>query len=224
MMPRSAVWLRRARGLARRLGDRLADRVLQIDSADPVSWAELGLDGRGGVPYQATSWLKLLQLRSILDDLGISAADAFLEIGAGKGRVVCLAARYPFGRVLGVEISAELGEIARRNIARSLDRFACKDVRVQLGDGANFPVPDDVTVVYLNNPFGGSAWESAMLNLRASVARRPRVVVLVYLHPTMHGWLVERGFRVVRRGRDLLTYIAPVGQPLPTSQDLEESA
>lgn len=43
----------------------------------------------------------------------------FLDLGSGKGRMVLSAARFPFRRIIGVELSNDLTAIARRNVATS---------------------------------------------------------------------------------------------------------
>ena len=42
---------------------------------------------------------------------------SFVDYGSGKGRVLMLAAAYPFRRILGVEFSESLDRVARDNIA-----------------------------------------------------------------------------------------------------------
>ena len=42
----------------------------------------------------------------------------FIDFGSGKGRVLMLAAGFPFKEMIGVEFSRELHEIAVKNIAR----------------------------------------------------------------------------------------------------------
>lgn len=193
------------------LANSVADRLMGIESAGGVSLEALGLETSQGTDYLVTSWFKLLRVRRILDDLDISTGDVFLDLGAGKGRMLWLAARYPFGRVIGVELAAELAETARRNLARHQRRLACRDIRVEVSDAAEYGLPDDVSVVYLNHPFTGATFERVAGNLCASVARNPRVLVLIYNHPVMGGYLTEQRFRVVRRDGNLITYVVPPG-------------
>ena len=40
----------------------------------------------------------------------------FIDLGSGKGRAVLLASLYPFRRLIGVEFSPELTEVARLNV------------------------------------------------------------------------------------------------------------
>ena len=41
----------------------------------------------------------------------------FIDIGAGKGRILCLAAAYPFRRIVGVELVPSLVADCRANVA-----------------------------------------------------------------------------------------------------------
>src|SRR4051794_23925092 len=49
--------------------------------------------------------------------VGVSDRDTFADFGCGKGRIVQQAAKRPFRRVIGVEISPALVEVARSNLA-----------------------------------------------------------------------------------------------------------
>ena len=64
-------------------------------------------------PYKATRSRPLLQL---LRKLQLPHESNFVDIGAGKGRVVLIAAQYGFRKVVGVEFSAALCAIARENV------------------------------------------------------------------------------------------------------------
>ena len=62
--------------------------------------------------------------------LGVSDRDVFVEFGCGKGRVVHQAARRPFRRVVGVEISPVLAEAARSGLAARSHQHRCRDVEI----------------------------------------------------------------------------------------------
>ena len=78
----------------------------------------------------------------------------FVDIGAGMGRAVILAAVFPFAQVVGVEFSPALHAVACDNLA-TIDRasFACRDVRLVCRDAATYRFPRGNLVVYLYNPF-----------------------------------------------------------------------
>jgi SAM-dependent methyltransferase len=165
------------------------DRWLGVDTYEQVALRELALEHPERGPYEGTGWRVL---RRMLAGSPVTPADVFLDLGAGKGRVVLQAARLPFGRVIGVELAPQLAEVARRNVARMGDRLVCRDVQVVTADAAEYRVPDDVTVAYLFNPFTGATFDRALDNLFASLDRRPRPLRLVYVHPTEHARLMAR--------------------------------
>ena len=57
-------------------------------------------------------------LRDLLKQLKVSQDDAALDIGSGKGGAMATLARFPFRQVDGVEISPDLVEAARNNLAK----------------------------------------------------------------------------------------------------------
>jgi SAM-dependent methyltransferase len=104
---------------------------------------------------------------------------SFVDVGAGMGRVVLLAARRPFRHVVGVEISPALVEIARENLAAAhgLARI-CTDVRFTAADAGSFAFPRGDLVVYLYNPFQAPVLERMLITLLGGSEQRE--VVLLY--------------------------------------------
>ena len=176
--------------------DRLLERRHGVDTRGEVGLAELGVDGDEAHSYKPAAWLTLR--RALRGEVGPD--DVFVDFGAGKGRVLVLAARLPFKRVVGVELSPQLAAIARANVASQRGRLRCRDVSVVTGDVLDFEVPDDLTVAFFYNPFGGALFETVVARLLASVDRRPRPLRIVYSNPTEHETLMATGrVRVVRR-------------------------
>lgn len=106
----------------------------------------------------------------------------FVDLGAGMGRVLLLAARRPFKAVIGVEVSPALVEIARENLAAARDPLrVARDLRLVRADASAYRVPPGDLAVYLYNPFAAPVLEAVLINLRAS--DEPREVVLLYHTP-----------------------------------------
>jgi len=145
---------------------------------------------RDRVGYEPAGWLNL---RRILSPSDVDEDDVFLDLGSGMGRVVLQAARYPFRRVIGVEVSAELHEAARENVARSRDKLRCRDVVLIRSDVLDYAVPDDVTVVFLFNPFRGKTFARVVDAVLLSVDRNPRRVRIVYVNPREEQALLRTG-------------------------------
>jgi SAM-dependent methyltransferase len=78
----------------------------------------------------------------------------FIDLGAGMGRAVLLAAEMPFRQVIGVELNPTLARIARRNLRlwRDAGRVRTRTSICSL-DAAEFPFPPRPCLVFLFNPF-----------------------------------------------------------------------
>jgi SAM-dependent methyltransferase len=197
--------LRAVRGAIRAAhlaADAALDRRRGVDTTAEVELADLHLADAHLVDYQASGWR---DLRAVLPPGSVGPDDVFLDVGSGKGRILLEAAtRYPFRRVIGLELSAALNEIAARNLAACESARRSGPVELVTADVRAYRVPDDVTVVYAYNPFGGPVFQQLVDELVASVDRRPRSVRLVYRNPVEHDRLAATGrFRLVRvrRGR-----------------------
>lgn len=140
--------------------------------------------------YQPSDWLTL---RLILPQREVAKDDVFIDFGSGLGRVVFQAARYPFRRVIGVELSHQLNEIATDNIARNQHRLRCKNVELVATDVLDYEIPDDVTVAFFANPFTGATFHTVIHRLLRSLERNPRRLRIVYRKPLEHDFLLATG-------------------------------
>ena len=160
----------------------------------------------GYVPEQRSGHVPSgwLFLRRILRRSEVSTSDVFIDLGSGMGRVVYqAAASYGFARVIGVELSPELDAVAHENIDRNRARLRCRDVELVCSDVLEYEIPDDVTIVYLNNPFLGDIFQNVIDKLTASVARHPRRLRVLYLNPIEEQRLLGAGFRLMKATRGL---------------------
>ncbi len=115
----------------------------------------------------------------------------FVDLGSGKGRALLIAAEYPFKRIIGVEFSRELHEIARRNVARFRARTgSAQGFDLHLGDAACFDFPLEPIALHLYNPFGERVLEQVLGRLKESLEEAPRDVIIFYVNP-VHRWMLE---------------------------------
>lgn len=144
-------------------------------------------------------------LRRIVRILAPSSDDVFYDIGCGKGRVVCVLARWPLRRVVGIDVSESLCAAARKNVERlrrpkALVEIRCEDaVQTELSDG---------TIYFMFNPFGEVTMRAFLGNLERSLNIRPRRIKVVYYNPVFDevlrsvGWLEPvREFKTLAGGR-----------------------
>jgi 16S rRNA G966 N2-methylase RsmD len=184
-------WLRSTAGhllFERRYGVRTAGKVL-LD--------EFGLAGEDRVYYIPANWRTL---HKTLQRNEVGPDDVFIDLGSGMGRMVLeAAATYPFKRVIGVELAQELHDIALSNVDNTRIRLKCKNIELVQSDVLEYAIPDDVTIVFMNNPFRGPVFAAAMKNLIASVDDHPRQVKVIYGNPAEDGYLMSTGrFRPLR--------------------------
>jgi SAM-dependent methyltransferase len=106
----------------------------------------------------------------------------FVDVGAGMGRALILAAEYPFKQVVGIEVSPALYEVAKENLATARERrLRCNDIRLQRDDARIAQYPPGDLVVFLFNPFDADALRTTL----ASIAGRrdPGATWLLYHTP-----------------------------------------
>jgi SAM-dependent methyltransferase len=171
-----------ARHAAHRVYSDWWDRRLGVDTAGgDFSLAAEGFASDDFHDYSPSSCLDLTRVfRRLRPDPN---RDVFLDYGSGLGRVVLMAAAQPFRRVLGVELSPHLVERALTNLEVALPRLACRDVQMQCGNALAYPLPRDVSVVYLYNPFGGDVLRGVVENIRRSFEAAPRRLTVVCATP-----------------------------------------
>jgi SAM-dependent methyltransferase len=128
---------------------------------------------------------------------GRMEAYSFVDVGAGKGRPLLLAAELPFRKVIGVEISEELARVAQRNVARWIRAARPKaKIRVVQADAAKFRWPRTPLLVYLYNPFACKLVAQVAESLAASAASGSGLVDLLYVNPTCTDTLTSQGLFV----------------------------
>ena len=161
------------------------DRQYGIDTSGLVSLSSLDVIQHPNAvyanPYQPSS---VPQVRALIEKLGIEIDRfIFIDFGSGKGRVLLVAAQFPFKEVIGVEFSRQLHEIALRNIARfPADQLHCHFIRSILEDATAFVLPPSDLVCYLYNSFESELLTSVVQKLAAHAGNGYRIIV-IYMNP-----------------------------------------
>lgn len=107
----------------------------------------------------------------------------FVDLGAGMGRALLLAAEFPFRAVLGVELNPTLARIGRRNMAlwRTAGR-ARAPMRMICRDAAEFELPAGPCVVFLFNPFGALIMRRLLAAWSRGIAGRDGQLDILYVN------------------------------------------
>jgi SAM-dependent methyltransferase len=134
---------------------------------------------------------------------------SFIDVGAGMGRAMLLAAELPFRQVVGVELNPTLVRIGRKNLAvwRSSER-ARAPMRLVCRDAVEFPLPEGPCLAFLFNPFGAPVMRRLLAAWRKVLVGRAGVLDLIYVNNEQERELERQaGFTrlflgQVRRSRD----------------------
>ena len=173
-----------------RYGDIEFDWDYRVDTTGAtVGWRDRLL-GMFHSAYQPT---EPAFFREMLGALQIDFREfTFIDIGSGKGRVLLMAADYPFRRILGIELLPALHRVAKENIAKyKTDSQQCFAIDCVVGDACEFPFPPEPTVLYLFNPLPESGLLKLIGNLEQSLREHPRPVLVLYHNPLLEHVLMR---------------------------------
>ncbi len=122
----------------------------------------------------------------VISEMRIRHEDfVFIDYGSGKGRILLLASDYPFRRIVGVELSPALHEIAGRNVAiyRSR-RQRCREIELKVGDAGELEPPRDAHLVcYFYYPFDEELLGRVLAKISAAVEGGKRQAWLLLINP-----------------------------------------
>ena len=126
----------------------MGDWYLNINSRGYV-----GVERELGINHDAHDFdtISHCAIRKTIRMIKPSSSDVVVVLGCGKGRTVCHFARERVGKVIGVEISKMLCEIARKNAVAL--RFAKCPIEIRNEDAASTDLREG-TIFFMFNPFG----------------------------------------------------------------------
>jgi Methyltransferase domain len=178
-----------------RYGDVDYDWDFRVDTTSAtVGWRDRLL-GMFHSPYQPTEPALFREMLASLTQVNpkINLREfTFIDIGSGKGRVLLMAADYPFRRILGVELIPELHRVAKENIGKyKSDSQQCFAIDSIQGNASEFIFPPEPTVLYLFNPLPESGLAKMTSNLEQSLREHPRPVFVLYHNPLLESVLTH---------------------------------
>ncbi len=121
----------------------------------------------------------------------------FLDVGAGKGRGMLIAAMHPFQEVVGIELNPGLAEVAQKNariVAESADggvEGPLAPVRLVEADALEAPLPSNPTLAFLFHPFEAPVMRRFVARIEGHYAERPGAFDLLYVNAE-HAAVLDR--------------------------------
>jgi len=169
---------------------KLIDRILNIDTVSlPVKKISYNTRFDDSTAYIGYSYLKLWKYINLLKS---SDEDVVFDIGCGMGRILCVCARRPVRKCIGIEMSTELAERAIRNAHQLKARKA--PIEIIVADAAEADYSGG-TIYCLFNPFGTKTLEVVLERIHQSVRKCPRRIRVAYFNAAFEnvmescGWL-----------------------------------
>jgi predicted RNA methylase len=138
---------------------------------------------RASSAYQT---LPTAAIRRILNQIpALDSTYTFVDLGSGKGRVALFASEFEFEKVVGVEIFAQLHEVARENLDQARSLQGRSKIELICMEAEDYKFPANPLVIYLFDPFGERTMRIVLQNLRSSLMELERSVYIVYANPTL---------------------------------------
>ena len=181
-----------------RYGDMEYDWEERVNtSSGTVGW-RTRLLGSFHSPYQPTD---PALFREMMSSLPIDFGEfTFVDIGSGKGRTLLLASEYPFRKIVGVELIAELHGAAEQNIRiYKSPTQRCTQIEAICADACVFVFPQTPLLLYFFNPLPKAGLRRVLRNLEQSMERSRLPVWIVYHNPAMDR-LLEASPALLRTG------------------------
>jgi SAM-dependent methyltransferase len=127
----------------------------------------------------------------------IASFNHFLDIGCGKGRVMCVAAHFAIKKISGLELSKDLYVEAKKNIDITKKQFPRINIEISNNDAFYFEIDDDVDCIFMFNPFDETIMNGVMENIETSIQNNPRVMTIIYINPLEKHVLLDWGYEEV---------------------------
>jgi hypothetical protein len=156
-----------------------------VETSTRVHLTDLKIDSPNWV-YAGGYWpTSTAIIQEALSALQIRFEDfVFVDFGSGKGRVLLQASDLPFRKIIGVEFSSELHDIAVKNIERYKgDNQKCKQIESVCMDFTLFEIPQEPLVAFLYNPSSEAITAALANNIAKSVGEHPRELWVIYVTP-----------------------------------------
>jgi cyclopropane fatty-acyl-phospholipid synthase-like methyltransferase len=130
----------------------------------------------------------------VLERLGLRPQDVFIDLGCGRGRVLCCAARHQVREVIGVEDMTELAKTAEANL-RGMKGARTARRRVICGKAQDFDCAG-ITAIFMYNPFGPRTLDQVLAKLKSSLAHGPETQKfrLAYVNPVYESVMARVGW------------------------------
>lgn len=151
-----------------------------------------GIDIRHATIYMPTSYD---MLEDLFQQLNSNSIHHFIDIGCGKGRVLCVAAYHGIKKLTGIDFSKEFCDEAIENLEHVKQTFPHLQYTIKNNDAFYYDIPGDADCLFFFNPFDESIMSGVVENIEISLENNPRDIMVVYLNPLNKKLFTNIGFK-----------------------------
>jgi hypothetical protein len=163
-----------------RVLDLIYERRLGIRTEEFIR-LETGINNPDFFRYKPASYT---EFRKLMKHVSIQPGkDVFMDYGSGLGRVLILAAMYPFKKVIGLELVERFNRAAARNFEKCRNKLKCTELQLLTAEATSCLPPNEVTIFYFYNPFRYPVLKRVLNNINDTLTENPRRVRLIFRHP-----------------------------------------
>lgn len=122
--------------------------------------------------------------RKLMRKLKCPKDAVFIDFGCGKGKTLILAMEQGFNKIIGVDFSGLLCEIATRNVEIYKRKTnSASNVEILLMDAVDYEIKDEDVIFYFFNPFDDKIFEKILINIKKSLENCKRKIWIIYYNP-----------------------------------------
>jgi len=160
------------------------DKMYHVKTSGIIPLSQLKIDSKFVSKYHQYEAVKVRHFKTLMKQLKFPDESVFVDIGSGMGRVILLASLFSFQRIVGIEISSELCDIAKKNWANYQNKTHNNtQVEIYNLDVLEYSFKDDENIFFLFNPFKKVIIESFLKKIEASLKKKPRQAWILYHKP-----------------------------------------
>lgn len=142
--------------------------------------------------YQPVNYYTAEMLMNKLDKQ--DKEGTFLDVGCGKGRMLAVAASYGFNTLIGIDFSAQLCHEAIEQSISIEKKYPNASITVECEDAREYELPNDVSVIFMFNPFDDLVMKDFLARVNQSLKQKPRAIKILYANPVCRKLLLDEGF------------------------------
>ena len=142
--------------------------------------------------YQPVNFYTAQRLLSNLDEN--DKKGILLDAGCGMGRLFFIAGGIGFTSVYGIDISPLLCNEAIAQAEAAEQRYKKLAVAVDCVNAAEVDVADEVSVIFMFNPFDATIMKAFVQRVMESLHQSPRTLKILYANPVHKELWTDAGF------------------------------